>query len=59
MRQWILLGWLLLGGLVDPCLLGQAGWVGSVAEPLWVLCVGAVEGGLTSRADVGRGSVVH
>ena len=58
MRQWILLGWLLLGGLVDPRLLGQARWVGPVVEPLGVLCVGMVEGGLASCADLGRGSVV-
>jgi hypothetical protein len=58
MRQWILLGWLVLGGLVDPCLLGQAWWLRSAADPLGVLCVGTVEGGLASCADVGRGSVV-
>ncbi len=58
MRQWILLSWLVLGGLVDPRLLGQAWRLGSAAEPLGVLCVGAVEGGLASCADVGCGSEV-
>ena len=37
-----LMGWLLLGGLVDPCLLGQAWRLGPAAELLGVLCVGAV-----------------
>ena len=56
--QWILLGWLLLGGLVDPRVLGQVWWVGPVGEPFGVLCVGAVKGGLASCVDLGRGSVV-
>jgi hypothetical protein len=47
-----------LGGLVDPRLFGQAWRLGLAAEPLGVLCVGTVEGGLASCADVGRGSIV-
>jgi hypothetical protein len=58
MRQWILLGWLLLGGLVDPRALWQAWRLRLAVEPFVVLCVGAVEGGLASCADVGGGSVV-
>jgi len=56
MRQWILLGWLVLGGLVDPRLLGQAWWLRPAAEPLGVLGVGTVEGSLASCADLDRGS---
>jgi hypothetical protein len=41
-----LTGLLVLGGLVDPHLLGQAWRLGPAAEPLGVLCVGTVEGGL-------------
>jgi hypothetical protein len=63
MRQWILLGWILLGwfvlgGLVDPRVCWQAWRLRPAVEPLGVLRVGAVEGGLSSCADVGCGSVV-
>jgi len=58
MRQLILLGWLLRDGFVDPCLLGQAWWLRSAAEPLGVLGVGAVEGGLAPFANLECGSEV-
>jgi len=46
--------------LVDPRLLGQAGWVGSAVEPFGVGVTGPVEGGLALGADVvaGAGGVV-
>jgi hypothetical protein len=47
-----------LGGLVDPRLLGQVWRPRPAAEPLRVLCVGAVEGRLESCADVGCGAEV-
>ena len=46
----------MLGGLVDPRVLWQAWRLRPEVEPLGVLCVGAVEGGLSSCADVGCGS---
>lgn len=46
------------GGLVDPRLLGEAGWLGSAVEPLRVLGVCAVEGGLAPGANLGCGSEV-
>ncbi len=45
-------------GLVDPRLLGQAGWVGSAVEPFGVGVTGPVEGGLALGADVVSGPVV-
>ena len=45
-------------GLVDPHLLGQAGWDGAAVEPLGVSGVGAVERGLALRTDLDGGAEV-
>ena len=46
------------GGLVDPRLLGEAWWLGPAVEPLRVLGLCAVEGGLTPAANLGHSSEV-